>query len=149
MKLWRTMLAMLLCSGMVFALGLTGCGDDDDEEGGDAMTCEDAFDTLTSDTCVDGGTVAGGFLQACVGACDPPGNEACVNDCVLAFLSPPISGLPAACANAVAYLTHEAPDDCRECYAACRDAFLGCTLSFAVPVEDCSSDMAACIELCK
>lgn len=147
MKPWRWMLALLVCSAMVFALGLTGCGDDDDEVGSE-MTCEDAFDTLTSDTCVDGGTDAGNFLQACVLACDPPGNEACVGDCVLAFLSPPISGLPPACANAIGYLTHDAPDECRECYVPCREAFLGCVLSFAVPVEDCSSDSLACLELC-
>jgi hypothetical protein len=145
MRIGRSILTMLLCSGVLFALGLPGCGDDDDE-GGDAMTCEDAFDTLTSDTCVQGAAgVATEVLQPCVLACDPPGNEACVGDCVLGF----VAFLPAPCAEAVGYLTQEAPDDCRECYVPCRDAFLGCALSFAVPVEDCASDMNDCIELCK
>ncbi len=147
MKLWRSMLAMLLCSGLVFAVGLTGCGDDDDEDqGGSAMTCEDAFDTLTTDECVLGAAgVAEAVLQPCVLACDPPGNEACVGDCVLGF----VAFLPAPCAEAVGYLTHDAPDECRECYVPCRDAFLGCSLSFTVPLEDCSNAMADCIELCK
>jgi len=144
MKLWRSILAMLLCSGMVFALGLTSCGDDDDEAGS-AMTCEDAFDTLTSDTCVDGGTTAGEFLQGCVFDCDPPGDQSCVENCVLAFLTV----LPAPCTVAVGYLTHDAPLDCRECYSQYRDAFLGCVLSFVIPVEDCSNDSKDCLELCK
>ena len=31
MKLWESMLAVLLCVGLVVAIGLTACGDDDDE----------------------------------------------------------------------------------------------------------------------
>jgi len=145
MKLWRSMLAMLLCSGMVFALGLTACGDDDDEDqGGSAMTCEDAFDTLTSDTCVQGAAgVVDAVLLPCVGACDPP-SEACVGDCVLGF----VAYLPAPCAEAVGYLTHDAPDECRECYVPCRDDFMDCALG-GMPAEDCSNTMADCIELCK
>jgi hypothetical protein len=144
MKLWRSMLALLLCSGMVFALGLTGCGDDDDDEVVDEMTCEDAFDTLTTDECVLGSAaVADAVLLPCVGDCDPPGNEACVGDCVLAF----VAFLPAPCAEAVGYLTHDAPDECRECYVPCRDGFLDCV--FSAPAIDCSNEMANCIELCK
>ncbi len=44
MKLWKSMLTMLLCSGLIIAFGLTACGDDDDEESG--MTCEQALEVF-------------------------------------------------------------------------------------------------------
>ncbi|MGW8320206.1 MAG: hypothetical protein ACWGSD_01500 [Thermodesulfobacteriota bacterium] len=50
MKLWRSMLAMLVCSGVIIALGITACGGDDKVDNG--MTCEKALATLTSDTCI-------------------------------------------------------------------------------------------------
>ena len=31
MRMWRLLLAVLLCSGLCIAFGLSGCGDDDDE----------------------------------------------------------------------------------------------------------------------
>ncbi len=141
MKIWRWMLAMVL--GMVLSIGLIACGDDDEE--GSERTCEDAVATLTSDTCVEGGTASGAFLQECVLACDPPGNELCVNDCVLAFWA----FLPAPCAEAVGFIIHEAPPSpCKDCYGQCRDAALNCLLSFAVPVEDCAADSKDCYEGC-
>ena len=45
----KPMLAMLLCSGLIVALDLTACGDDDDEEAG--MTCNEAFAQVTSTDC--------------------------------------------------------------------------------------------------
>ncbi len=64
MKSWKLFLAVLLCSGLGIALGLSGCGDDDDE--GDArcdaacnkiVSCEADFVQdvdMTVQECVDG-----------------------------------------------------------------------------------------------
>lgn len=33
MRIWRHLLAVLLCSGLCVAFGLSGCGDDDEDNG--------------------------------------------------------------------------------------------------------------------
>ena len=63
MKLWKSMLAMLLCSGLIVAFGLTACGDDDDEE-----DCAAVLAQLQAPACENAATAAIDVFRACMTA---------------------------------------------------------------------------------
>jgi hypothetical protein len=46
MRNWKLFLAVLLCSGLGITLGLSGCGDDDDDE--NAARCQAACSKIVS-----------------------------------------------------------------------------------------------------
>jgi len=139
MKLWRSMLAMLLCSGLIIAFGLTACGDDDDAEGG--MTCEEALATLTSDTCVDAIEDALPGVQTCLEQC-APGNEACVEDCLV------LDGvLPSSCVQAIEMLMDDEEAICGPCYVHCGQDLVDCLVAGTEP-ETCMVQLGVCLPLC-
>jgi len=77
MKLWESILAMVLCMGLVVAFGLTACGDDDDE--GDPR-CDKVCNKIVScaaDFAIDFG------LQECIDGCnaDIDAQAECAFDC--------------------------------------------------------------------
>ena len=143
-KMLRSTLAMLLCSGLVFAFGLAGCGDED-EEGKSQPTCRSAVDTLTSDDCTQMAVATvPPWIEGCViGLCG--GDPACIEEnCVLAY----ITIQPPACQEAIAYLLHEADTPCRECFGECSLAFFSCVLTPGNLPQDCVDTESECINLC-
>lgn len=141
-KMLRSTLAMLLCSGLVFAFGYAGCGDDDEDQNG--TTCQSAVDTLTSDTCTQAAAATvPPWIEGCViGVCG--GDAACIEEnCVLAF----ITLQPPTCQEAIAYLLHEADAPCRECFGECSLAFFPCVLT-GNPPQDCVDAGSECLSLC-
>ena len=139
MKLWRSMLAMLLCSGLIIAFGLTACGDDDDEESG--MTCDEALATLTSDTCVDAIEAALPGVQACLDVC-PIGDEDCVDECLT------LEGvLPSSCIQAIDMLLDTEEAVCGSCYVNCGQSLVNC-LVLGTPPDTCLVQLGACLPLC-
>ena len=87
MKIWRLFLAVLLCSGLSIAFGLSGCGDDDDDGGGaggcdisgmvNRANCEDGCEVLVNcgetpsiDECVDQCVAYSDTVKQCLCACE-------------------------------------------------------------------------------
>ena len=138
MRLWRSMLAMLLCSGLIIAFGITACGDDDDEESG--MTCEEALSTLTSTSCIEAVEDALPGVQNCLGGCTP-GNDVCIDNCLdLDAL------LPSSCAQAIGMLMDEDDAVCGGCYVACGQVFVNCVV--AGGQGTCLIQLGACVPTC-
>ena len=133
------MLAMLLCSGLIIAFGLTACGDNDDEEGG--LTCEQALATLTSDNCIDAIEAALPGVQTCLNDC-APGNEACVDNCLDLDAE-----LPSSCVLAIRLLTDEEDAICGACYVNCGQALMDCLVEGGQP-EICLVQLGACLPTC-
>ncbi len=138
MKLWKPMLAMLLCSGLIITLGLTACGDDDDEEGG--MSCEQALSTLTSSTCGDAVLAAAPGVQSCLDGC-APGDEVCVDDCFDAIT------LPSSCEQAIAVLLDSETAVCGSCYVNCGQGFVDCVVQGG-QAEACLTTLGVCSSGC-
>jgi|GEM_PF-3428223 len=65
MKLTKSMLAMLLCCGLIIPFGLTACGDDDDDEEVTGMTCGEAYDQFVSTECTTQAFAHVNGLKAC------------------------------------------------------------------------------------
>ncbi len=140
MKFWRSMLAMLLCSGLLIALGLNACGDDDEEEAG--MTCEEALATLTSDTCIDAVEDELPVVQNCIDACDPPGDEDCIDDCL------DIEGvLPSSCVQAIGMLLDDEDAVCGACFVTCGQDLVDCIVEGSAP-ETCLTLLSGCTAQC-
>ena len=74
MKLRRSILAMLLCSGLVIALGLTACGSDDDDE----VDCAKALTSIQRDACVNAATAGIDAFRTCLAGCI---DEVCEEGC--------------------------------------------------------------------
>jgi hypothetical protein len=139
MKKWESMLAMLLCSGLIVTFGLTACGDDDEEESG--MTCEEALATLTSDNCINSIEAALPGIQDCLNGC-APGNEACVDDCLV------LDGvLPSSCVQAIDMLMDEDEAVCGACYVNCGQNLVNCLVQGNAP-ETCLVQLGTCIPTC-
>lgn len=139
MKLWKSMLVMFLCSGLIIAFGLAACGDDDDEGGG--MTCEQALATLTSDNCTDAIEGALPGVQTCLDAC-APGDEDCVDNCL------ELEGvLPSSCVRAITMLMDTEEAVCGSCYVNCGQDLVDCVVAGGQP-EICLIQLGACLPTC-
>jgi len=133
MKIWKSMAAILFCSGLILALGLAGCGDDDDEA--PQMTCEQALEQFTSQDCQAQASANVNTLKTCVEAC---ANETCVDNCLSAF-----EGQLPACKPAVDFMF----DTCNQCWTNCGDAFVLC-LDGAGTGTACLTALNACVVGC-
>ena len=131
MKLWKSMLAMLLCSGLIIAFGLTSCGSDDD------VDCAGALAQLQAPACENAATAAIDVFRACTTVCqvdpDPPSCEEGCQDDFNADIS--------ACEPAATILTEEC--GCQ----VCANNFEGCIAS-EDPAADCVDDIQACLRTC-
>ena len=137
MKNWKTLLTMLLCSGLIIASGITACGDDDEELG-----CAEALTTLTSDTCMNAAEVASAAVQDCWGTCDPPDDQACIDLCLEGLT------LPSSCEEAVTVLLDDQEAVCGPCYVECGGVdFLECVYPDGDPAS-CLADLSACLGGC-
>jgi hypothetical protein len=73
MKKWESMLAILVCTGLIITFGLTACGDDDDD-----FDCAGALAQLQSTACADAVEAAIDALRVCLlGCADPVCEEVC------------------------------------------------------------------------
>jgi hypothetical protein len=140
MKLWKSTIAMLLCSGLVAALGLTACGDDDDDGGG-GMSCAEALSTITSDTCQQAVEGAWPAVQFCLGTCNPPDDPVCVGDCLDSNLLP---AMPSSCVEAVNVLLDEEDAVCGACFVGCGQEFVDCAID-QDPATTCLNDLSDCV----
>ena len=140
MKLWESMLAMLLCSGLIIAFGLTACGDDDDEESG--MTCEQALATLTSDNCVDAIEAALPGVEDCLNDC-PQGDEDCIDICL------ELEGvLPSSCVQAITMLMDTEEAVCGVCYVNSGQDLVDCVVEGEGQPETCLIQLGICLPVC-
>ena len=128
MRIWKSMLAMLLCSGLIIAIGLTACGDDDD------VDCAGALAQLQASACENAATAAIDVFRACMTAC--AGNEACEEACNNDF-----DAATSACEPAATILTEEC--GC----SVCANNFEGC-IAGQDPAADCVDDILACLRTC-
>ena len=132
MKLWRSMLAMLLCSGLIIAFGLTACGDDDDE-----VDCAGALAQLQSSGCENAATAAIDPFRACMTDCqgnpDPP---ACEEDC-----EDDLDAATSACEPAASTLAEECGCD------VCGNSFESC-IAGQDPAAECVDNILDCYITC-
>ena len=141
MKRTKSMLAMILCSGLVFALGITACGDDDDEEGSGGMTCGEAYDQLTSTECTTQAYDSVDTLKTCIDAATSEGE---IDACLDAFED----AIPA-CVPGVEILFN----NCGQCQEDCGSAFAGddgvegCLTGIQTGTE-CLDALLACVNAC-
>ncbi len=139
MNRWNLRLVALLCSAFMTALGFAACGDDDDE--GARMTCEEAFSTFASDTCVNAALDTLPGVEDCLGDCVPPTDPACVEAC---FDLDDV--LPASCVQANQILLDDG--SCGQCFVGCGDAFLDCVVLGGDP-EACLNELGLCANGCE
>jgi hypothetical protein len=128
MKLWRSMLAMLLCSGLIIAFGITACGGDDE------ANCAGALAQLQAPACKNAATTAIDEFRACMTAC--AGNEVCEDACNDDF-----NAATSACEPAATILTEEC--GCQ----VCGNNFEGC-IAGQDPAADCVDDILDCFLTC-
>jgi hypothetical protein len=133
MKIWKTMAAILFCSGLILALGLAGCGDDDDEA--PQMTCEQALEQFTSEDCQTQASANVDELKTCLSGC---GTDECGDNCYQAF----VDDIPG-CLPAVDFMY----DTCNQCWTDCGDAFEVC-LEGADTGTACLNTLNTCVVGC-
>ena len=83
MKIWESMLAVLLCTGLVIALGLTACGDDDDDGDEGISPCDEALEQFNSQGCQNQASASVEEAQTCAVDCGV--NLLCLDDCMDEF----------------------------------------------------------------
>jgi hypothetical protein len=137
MKLWESMLAMALCMGLVVSLGLTACGDDEE----DLISCAEALNTLTSDACLNAAAAALPGVQACLAACDPPDDENCIGDCLDDFT------LPSSCEEAITALLDPEEAVCGSACVDCGQDFVDCVVDQEAP-QTCLTELSVCAGTC-
>ena len=128
MKIWESMLAMLLCGGLIVAFGLTACGDDDDE-----VDCAAALTQLQGSACEDAITDGVGLLRLCLTGCpDEDCEDACWDDFDIdtSVCEPAVSTLLEECGCQV-----------------CGNNFESCILGLD-PVGDCVDAIVSCFGDC-
>ncbi len=130
MKLWKSMLAMLLCSGLIIAFGLTACGDDDDDE----PDCVGALTQLQTPDCLNGIIAGIDVFRTCMAGCqgDPICEEGCEDD---------FEAAGAACEPAATTLAEECGCD------VCGNSFESC-IAGQTPAADCVDVILACFVDC-
>ncbi len=127
MKLWRSMLAMLVCSGLIIAFGLTACGGDDE------VDCAGALAQLQAPACRNAVTAAIDTLRTCTTGClDQVCEEGCMDD---------FNDASSACEPAATILTEEC--GCQ----VCANNFEGCIVG-PDPAADCVDDILDCLRTC-
>jgi hypothetical protein len=140
MKLWKPMLAILLGSGLIISLGLTACGDDDDEEV-EGMTCGEAYEQFISTECTTQAYANVDALKTCI---DTAVTEQDVDLCLDAF-----AAVIPNCFPAVDILF----DGCGQCQEDCGSAFAGddgvtgC-LEGSQTGSECLDALIACVNAC-
>lgn len=65
MKIWRLVFALMLCSGLCIAFGLSGCGDDDEGDARCDSTCNKIFNCAA-----DFGGLIDFSRQECIEGCN-------------------------------------------------------------------------------
>lgn len=89
MKTWRLLLAVMLCSGLCVAFGLSGCGDDDDDEWD--PRCDSACNKILACAADFASPVPGEMtLQECIEGCNtnPDPGTACGFACDISGTCP-------------------------------------------------------------
>ena len=154
MKMPKVMMAMMICAGLVAAIGLTACGDDDDEEV--QVSCEQALEHWNSDECQDPAEAAVGALNTCADACqgdceiscqgDPDCTAECANDCMNDDCFPVFrAAIPADCVTAANMIT----ETCNNlCWEDCADTFANVCLLGASSGEECLAVFNTCVNAC-
>ena len=124
MKLRKSILAMLLCSGLVIALGLTACGSNGDDE----VDCAKALAEIIQDPdCVPDVTDGIVDYRECLETC--AGDQACEE----AECEPILSNAAKSCEPAASILD----EDCG-CQV-CGNNFDSCVRDATTPAADCVS----------
>ena len=75
MRTWRLLLAVLLCSGLCVAFGLSGCGDDDDDDVGLDPRCAQACSKI---------------IDCAADFSSPVPGEMTVQECIIGCASDPV-----------------------------------------------------------
>lgn len=132
MKPWRAILAMLLCSALLIAAGLTACGDDDDE-----VDCAAALAQLQSAGCVNGVTAGINDLRTCLAQPGCLGDPVCQALCEDEF-----EDAASACEPAFTIIVEEC--GCQ----ICGQNFEGCILDAATPATECVEETLDCLTTC-
>lgn len=141
MKFWKPMLAMLLCSGLLIAVGLTACGDDDEEEIV-GMTCGEAYDQFVSTECTTQAFANVDDLKTCV---DAAVSDDDVDECLDDFLAVIPNCLPG-----VEILF----DRCGQCQEDCGsrlagdDGVDGCLQDDSQTGQECLQALIDCVNAC-
>jgi hypothetical protein len=130
MKMPNAMMAMMLCAGLVAALGLAACGDDDEEPG---MTCEEALAGFLSTDCQTQAFEHVDALNTCIDGC---GTADCVDDCYADFEDEIPACLPEA---------DQILNSCNDVWTACGEAFDDCITEGAGTGTQCLTTLVACI----
>ncbi len=128
MRIWKSMLAMLLCSGLIIAFGLTACGDDDDE-----VDCAGALAQLQNSGCVNAVTAGIDAFRSCMAACQ---DQACEDACGDDF-----DAATSACEPAGSILAEEC--GCQ----VCTNNFEGC-IAGQDPAAECVDNILDCFATC-
>jgi hypothetical protein len=135
MKIWKSMLAMMLCSGMIIAFGLSGCGSDDNVEPG--MTCGEALTQFKSEACQTAAFANVEAAKTCAVAC-PEGDENCLDDCLSAFEDDISACMPG---------TQMIFNTCNACWSGCGDTFVTCLLGASTGTQ-CMNAVVTCVDAC-
>jgi len=132
MKKWESILAILLCTGLIVTFGLIACGDDDDE-----VDCAGTLAQLQASDCAIDATAAIVVLRGCITDCeldpDPPACEETCEDVFGAAIS--------ACEPAATILSDECGCD------VCGNNFEDC-IAGQDPAAACVDDVLDCLLTC-
>ena len=130
MKMPKAMLAMMLCAGLVAALGLVACGDDDEAPG---MTCGEALAQFLSEDCQTAAFANVNVLNTCIDGCP---DEDCVDGCYADFEDE----IPACRPGADQVL-----NTCNDIWTDCGEAFDTCLKVAGGTGTACLTTLVACI----
>lgn len=131
MKMPKAMMAVMLCAGLVAALGLTACGDDDEEPG---MTCEQALAQFTSDDCQ---TQAFDHVEALNTCLDQCGSVEECDNCFWDFEDEIPACLPG---------TRQVVNTCNDVWTECGEDFDDCLTEGTDSGTECLTTLVACID---
>jgi len=129
MKKWNSMLAILLCVGLIVTFGLMACGDDDDE-----VDCVGALGQLQASDCENAVTGAIDVFRICMTPCQ--GNQVCEETCEDEF-----NAATTACEPAATILSEECGCD------VCGNTFEDC-IAGQGPAAECVDNILACMVSC-
>jgi hypothetical protein len=129
MKIRESMLALLLCAGLIVTFGLTACGDDDD-----VLECAEALVQLQDSACEAAVTAGIDVLRDCLLACG--GDPVCEDVCEDTF-----EATTSVCEPAASILSEGC--GCQ----VCANNFESC-IAGADPAGDCVDDIVDCFGDC-
>jgi hypothetical protein len=128
MKKPESILAILLCTGLIVTFGLTACGDDDE------VDCVGVLAQLQASACENATIAAIDVFRGCMTAC--AGNQVCEDGCENVF-----NTATSACEPAATILTEEC--GCQ----VCGNNFEGC-IAGQDPAADCIDNILDCFVTC-